>query len=137
MTPDAPNAPEEPEFLDSEPPRPPGRSHFRLSSLRSISDRTPLRTKLITAVLALVILALVAISASSVLILRPLLYDQRDSDLQRELARVPAQLQGNQITLGQAYGTTGGFVYAVQQRGKQLAGSLSQPSFDNAAARRA
>ena len=36
--------------------------------LRRISDRTPLRTKLITAVLALVIMALLAISIASVAI---------------------------------------------------------------------
>ena len=38
--------------------------------LKQLSDRTPLRTKLITAVLALVIMALAAISITSVVVLR-------------------------------------------------------------------
>jgi len=38
--------------------------------LKQLSDRTPLRTKLITAMLALVIMALVAIGITSVVVLR-------------------------------------------------------------------
>jgi two-component system, OmpR family, sensor kinase len=51
-------------------------------ALRDISDRTPLRTKLITALLALVAAALVAISVSSGLVLRSYLTTQDDSQLQ-------------------------------------------------------
>jgi two-component system OmpR family sensor kinase len=50
--------------------------------LRELSDRTPLRTKLITALLALVAAALVAISVSSGLVLRSYLTTQDDSQLQ-------------------------------------------------------
>jgi len=136
MTPDAPNAPDEPEILDSHPyeptPPPPGGSGLRLNSFRNLSDRTPLRTKLITAVLALVILALVAISATSVIILRPFLYESRDTDLRNQLAHVEGELQGRPINVGVASEEPGGFLYAVQQPGKQLVGSSSQPSFPGA-----
>ena len=47
--------------------------------LRRLSDRTPLRTKLITAVLALVIMALAAISVASVYMLRGYVTTQRDN----------------------------------------------------------
>ena len=70
MTPDVPLAPDQPEVMSHHappappPPRPPGHTRARLGSLRRLSDRTPLRTKLITAVLALVIVASAAISVS-------------------------------------------------------------------------
>jgi len=134
MTPDAANAPDEPEILDSHPydsaPPPPGRSGFRLSSFRGLSERTPLRTKLIAAVLALVIMALVAISASSVLILRPFLYSQRDNDLTRELSITQARLATTHqsITQGMVY-PDNGFIVAVQQPGKQLTGSSPSGGF--------
>jgi two-component system OmpR family sensor kinase len=50
-------------------------------ALRRLSNRTPLRTKLITALLALVIVALAAISVSSVWMLRSYLSQQDDSAL--------------------------------------------------------
>jgi two-component system OmpR family sensor kinase len=80
-----------------------------------------LRTKLITAVLTLVIIALTAISIASVIVLRPTLYSQRDNDLRHELARTQHYLAENQveITLGMA-STDNGFILAVQQPGKQL-----------------
>src|SRR5215471_10182032 len=59
--------------------------------LRRISDRTPLRTKLITAVLALVILALLAISIASVTMLRGYVTTQHDGRLQTALAVVDEQ----------------------------------------------
>ena len=51
-------------------------------ALHSLSDRTPLRTKLITALLALVAVALVAISVSSGWVLRSYLTTQDDNQLQ-------------------------------------------------------
>ena len=48
---------------------------------KRLSDRTPLRTKLITAVLALVIMALAAISVASVFMLRGYVTTQHDNDL--------------------------------------------------------
>ena len=58
-----------PDVVDTETPSPPWRHrdergrHF----FQRLSDRTPLRTKLITAVLALVIMALAVISVASVI----------------------------------------------------------------------
>ncbi|HEX4832452.1 MAG TPA: HAMP domain-containing sensor histidine kinase [Trebonia sp.] len=76
-------APEEQDVPGSQlPPPPPGRSRLRWDSLWHLSDRTPLRTKLITAVLALVIAALAAISVTSVYVLRNYLTTQSDSTLQ-------------------------------------------------------
>jgi two-component system, OmpR family, sensor kinase len=49
--------------------------------LKRLSDRTPLRTKLITAVLALVILALAAISIASVAMLRDYVTSRQDDTL--------------------------------------------------------
>src|SRR2546421_6110199 len=51
-------------------------------ALHDLSDRTPLRTKLITSLLVLVAAALVAISVSSGWILRSYLTTQRDGQLQ-------------------------------------------------------
>ncbi|MCW2932751.1 MAG: histidine kinase [Actinomycetia bacterium] len=89
MTPDAPLAPDEPDEpelmssrLEPPPPRPPGHARARRGSLRRLSDRTALRTKLITAVLALVIAALAAISITSVYVLRNYLTTQNNRTLQ-------------------------------------------------------
>jgi two-component system OmpR family sensor kinase len=60
-------------------------------ALHSLSDRTPLRTKLITALLALVALALVAISVSSGWVLRSYLTSQDDGQLQSILNSVANQ----------------------------------------------
>jgi two-component system OmpR family sensor kinase len=70
------------------PPRPPGHPRTRLGSLRRLSDRTPLRTKLITAVLGLVIAALAAISITSVWVLRNYLTTQYDRQLESTYAGV-------------------------------------------------
>jgi two-component system, OmpR family, sensor kinase len=50
-------------------------------AVRQVSDRTPLRTKLITALLALVVVALVAISVSFTWLLRSYLTSQDDNQL--------------------------------------------------------
>jgi two-component system OmpR family sensor kinase len=54
--------------------------------LHRLSDRTPLRTKLITAVLALVILALGAISIATTYMLRSYLIQQHDRDIQQVIS---------------------------------------------------
>jgi two-component system OmpR family sensor kinase len=121
MEPGASQATGTPPFQADQPPRPPGRHSIRWESLRRLSDRLPLRTKLITAVLTLVIMALAAISIASVIVLRPTLYSQRDNDLRHELARQQHYLADTQasITLGLGY-PYNGFIVAVQQPGKQL-----------------
>ena len=59
---------------------------------KRLSDRTPLRTKLITAVLALVIMALAAISVTSVVVLRGYLYTQHDGPLRKRAGQLQAML---------------------------------------------
>ena len=61
-----------------------------LGAARRLSDRTPLRTKLITAVLGLVIMALAAISVASVYMLRGYVITQRDNELTQELQHISA-----------------------------------------------
>jgi two-component system OmpR family sensor kinase len=130
VTPEAHNAPEEPEFLDShpyEPPPPPGGTGLRLSSFRGISDRTPLRTKLITAVLALVMLALVAISITSVSVLRENLIGQQDGQLASLLNALNNSINfsqtlphSDQSIPGQVTPSGSGQVVAIQVVGRQL-----------------
>jgi two-component system, OmpR family, sensor kinase len=92
-----------------------------LKFLRQLSDRTPLRTKLIAAVLALVIAALVAISIASTYMLRSYVIGQHDTDLDREFAAALASFPTrSNIQLGGAYYDSGGLVFGVQQPGQQL-----------------
>src|SRR5262249_21972381 len=70
--------------------------------------------------LTLVIMALVAISVASVLILRPFLYTQRDSDLKGMLNH--AMDQGFRGTPGMAF-PFNGMIVAFQEPGKQLSGN--------------
>ena len=56
----------ETDILDQATPPPPGRhGSERFRGLRRLSARTPLRTKLITALLGLVIIAIAAISVAT------------------------------------------------------------------------
>src|ERR1700733_2480549 len=72
-----------PDVVDTGAPRPPWRHrdergrHF----FQRLSERTPLRTKLITAVLGLVIIALAVISVASVYMLHGYVTTQRDPTL--------------------------------------------------------
>ena len=62
------------------PPPPPGRrGGKRFRRLRNLSDRTSLRTKLITALLGLVIIAIAAISVASVVMSAQLRETRHDS----------------------------------------------------------
>src|SRR6202020_3399468 len=59
-----------------------------LGAARRLSERTPLRTKLITAVLGLVIMALAAISVASVYMLHGYVTTQHDAQLTRDFQRI-------------------------------------------------
>jgi two-component system, OmpR family, sensor kinase len=75
-------------------------------SVRHLPDRTPLRTKLITAVLALVAIALAVISVIGIAILRSSLLSPYDNALQSDFAHytntyVGAYVQGQGVQKGQ------------------------------------
>jgi two-component system OmpR family sensor kinase len=83
----------ETDMRDVEAPPPP--SHHRREwrgSFKRLSDRTPLRTKLITAVLVLVIMALAAISFASVYVLHSYLTTQEDGPVLSAYQQVTQQL---------------------------------------------
>ena len=86
--------------------------------LRRFSDRTPLRTKLITALLALVIVALAAISVSSSWLLRSYLTSQDDTQLQAAFNGIT---NGQTISIdpGRIY-STHGFLLGVELPGTPL-----------------
>jgi len=102
-------------------PAPPGRTGARpFGGLRRLSDRTPLRTKLITAALALVIIALVAISIASTYMLRSYVTTQRDNDLKAnffQIAGSPNLLV--RMNPGTAY-YNGSVTFGIQQPKTQL-----------------
>jgi two-component system OmpR family sensor kinase len=92
---------------------------------KRISDRTPLRTKLITAVLVLVMLALVAISFSSVYVLRSYLTTQNDGPVRSAYRSLIQELEGpvtfkSVNTLGQLPGNFANVYAGLQQYGAQL-----------------
>jgi two-component system OmpR family sensor kinase len=115
-------------MVDAGVPAPPVRTRARpFQAFRSLSDRTPLRTKLITAVLALVIMALAAISVASVYMVRTSVITQRDSQLQT-VFNIFASNPGNLLAQkGTGYANpVGGFPAVVA--GVQLPGTpLSSP----------
>jgi two-component system, OmpR family, sensor kinase len=91
-----------------------------VETLRRLSVRTPLRTKLITAVLGLVIMALAAISIASVYMLRSYVTTQRDSQLAQvfdTLPHSPRLLYS--VTPGDAV-PYDGIVFGLQLPGHQL-----------------
>jgi two-component system, OmpR family, sensor kinase len=111
----------EPEVVDTGAPSPPWRHrdqrhrHF----LQRLSDRTPLRTKLITAVLGLVIVALSVISVASVYMLHGYVTTQHDPTL----TGVFPSISTNGATPGYAgplRGATGGLIAGIQEPGSQL-----------------
>jgi len=95
-------------------------------ALQRLSNRTPLRTKLITALLALVIVALAAISVSSVWMLRSYLSSQDDGALQSALSGV----NGETVSLepGLTY-EVHGIVVGVQLPGTPLSSVGDQSGF--------
>src|SRR5215469_16330393 len=89
--------------------------------LRRIADRTSLRTKLITAVLALVIMALLAISIASVAMLRGYVTTQHDGRLQAAMVRIN---QGAYLPLpghAEPFSPGSEMIVAIQLPGQQLA----------------
>ena len=109
----------------------PAPRHRGLPGLKRLSDRTPLRTKLITAVLALVVMALVAISVASVIVLQSYLYTQRDTQLQQAFTR-SQQMPRFRVGLGPATAQLpvrrirapggSGLIVAFQNPGDQIQG---------------
>ena len=94
--------------------KPPGK-------FRRISDRTPLRVKLITAVLGLVIMAIAAIGVASTYMLRNYLTTQHDTDLSAALGfAVNTGNLAKHVGLGTAAPTQSNVVEGVQQAGQQL-----------------
>jgi two-component system, OmpR family, sensor kinase len=109
-----------------EPPEPPRHHQGQRYALpRRLSERTPLRTKLITAVLALVIMAIATISVASVYMLRNYVTTQHDNDLTAALEKVFATGSvgssfENRVTLGTASPTMSNIVEGLQQPRQQL-----------------
>jgi len=95
-------------------------------AFKQLSDRTPLRTKLITALLALVIMALAAISISSVVVLRSYLTTQQDGTLQSVFGNITQTVDNTFDPVrhppGYAYQVSGaqGVYAGLQQPGSQL-----------------
>jgi two-component system, OmpR family, sensor kinase len=90
-------------------------------ALRDLNDRTSLRTKLIIGLLALVIVAVAAISVSSVWVLRSYLTSQDDSQLKAVYNIVNSQWP-NPLPPGQPYQYHGVLV-GVQEQGTPLSSS--------------
>jgi two-component system OmpR family sensor kinase len=113
-----------PDVVDTETPSPPWRHrdqrgrHF----FQRLSDRTPLRTKLITAVLALVIVALAVISVASVVLLRTNLTTQQDPKLRSSFANTVARVGNGTINApaGATGITSSGLLLGIQATGGQL-----------------
>ena len=121
-----------PDVVDTETPSPPRRPrdergrHF----FQRISDRTPLRTKLITAVLALVIVALAVTTVASFIIVRQDLYTQRDTNLETTFAetmnsydRYLATHPGSYFLQNVASPIGAGFLEGLQQVGSPITSS--------------
>jgi two-component system, OmpR family, sensor kinase len=120
----------EPDVLNAEAPDPPWRhrSERGRNFLQRLSDRTPLRTKLITALLALVIMALAVISVVSVVLVRADLYTQRDPNLRESFGRFVDGYQSN-IVLNSPYYSGAGIIGGYQEIGSQLTAGSTGNTF--------
>ena len=94
-------------------------------ALRDLSDRTSLRTKLITGLLALVIVAIAAISISGVWVLRSYLTSQDDSQLKSVYSLINSQGFSPPPTPGVVY-QLHGILVAVEEPGTPLSASQQQ-----------
>jgi two-component system, OmpR family, sensor kinase len=95
---------------------------------KRLNDRTPLRTKLITALLALVIMALAAISVVSVVVLRTYLYTERDPQLKQSFNHIAGELATSSgIQLNYPYAAGSGMIAAFQKPGSQLVAGNTGP----------
>ena len=118
----------EPDILNTGAPDPPWRprsdaeSRPRRGPFKRLSDRTPLRTKLIVAVLGLVIVALAAIGVASTYMARESLITQHDPDIASVVdhVNVSGRVPGN-VSIGYAAPTTSNIVVGLQLPGQQLA----------------
>ena len=98
-------------------------------AMRQISDRTPLRTKLITAVLVLVAIAVAAISVATTYMVRAYLIDQHDSELLAQVSAVNySQHLPQDVNLGYASPTRSDIVVGLEQPGSQLKPPLQDPA---------
>jgi two-component system OmpR family sensor kinase len=124
-----------PDVVDTEAPNPPWRhrDERRRHLLQRISDRTPLRTKLITALLALVIVALSVISAASIYMVRGHLITQHDQDLSSALDfAIASKSLPHDIHIGYAAPTQSNVIEGIQNPGSQLAwGTYNLPGTGN------
>ena len=91
-----------------------------VGAARRLSERTPLRTKLITAVLALVILALALISIASAVMLGRVVTTQHDTQLVSDFQNGISSQTLSHLTAGTAAPTNTGMVLGIQLPGKQL-----------------
>jgi two-component system, OmpR family, sensor kinase len=94
-------------------------------ALRRLSGRTPLRTKLIAALLALVIVALAAITISSGWLLRSYLTEPYDTELTTVFQNVTSS-SGIGLLPGQSSQVGGGIVLGIEQPGTALSVSGMQ-----------
>src|ERR1700743_2370739 len=90
-----------------------------VSAVKRLYDRTPLRTKLITAMLGLVILALAAISIASSVMLGRYVTTQRDFQLQSNFQGLSPRVVAS-VTAGDAAPLTSGMVLRIPLSGDQL-----------------
>ena len=130
----------EPEFADpGTAPDPPWRhrDERRRNFLLQLSDRTPLRTKLITALLALVIMALAVTTVVSVIIVRRDLYGQRDQNLDQAFGETTHALQNPDTPIGYDINPNtanplrggAGFYWGYQTVGKQISAANTGTTF--------
>jgi two-component system OmpR family sensor kinase len=110
---------------ESGPPKRPGHRKEQQGPpgrFKQLSDRTPLRIKLITAVLALVIIAIGAISVASTYMLRHYVTTQHNDDLQNAMrfALSPHGQEDIPVTPGTAAPTKSNVVEGLQVPGQQL-----------------
>jgi two-component system OmpR family sensor kinase len=126
----------EPEIFDTEAPAPPWRhrSERRRHFFQRLPDRTPLRTKLIVAVLGLVVIALAVISVASVYLLRSTLTTQYDTQLQAQFDNLVNAYNNGALTgtAGFAGSQGSNLVQAVQVPGNQLTWAPSGNYFPGA-----
>ena len=94
---------------------------------RQLSARTPLRTKLITALLGLVVVALAAISVSGGWLLRSYLTTQYDSQLQSVMDSI-STARGSAVVPGEIFPAHGNILAGVEQPGTPLSpGAIRWP----------
>ncbi len=98
-------------------------------ALQRLSDRTPLRTKLIASLLALVIAALVAIGSAGIFILRGYLLGPFDSELQSALSTqsVVSCVEGYLSNMPQCRANSGLDIYWLTSSGQLQAVWTPQP----------